>query len=276
VFKPTAMHHMDIPFPMQVVGAVGFAKQHLALPPELDERVARLIRACWAPQPADRPSFAQILEQLKEFRGELPAAVQAAPAGSGSQRADSGTTGGTAGDVLSLGGGDMAATVGSPPLEPGSDMLPAAAAAAAPEVYDGPLALQTPAPPAAAAAGGGARSYMAPAASLPIPRLPPPPMPGAGGGQAAALGRIAPAASLPVPGALQRSSSSGGGGGTAASGVSGAGAGALQPLSAGSAAGGPGSKARSSGGGGATASGDAGQAGSSLDNGPPTAPLIEI
>jgi DNA polymerase-3 subunit gamma/tau len=258
---------------MQVVGAVGFAKQHLALPPELDERVTRLIRACWAPQPADRPSFAQILEQLKEFRGELPAAVQASSAGSGSQRADSGTTGGT-GDVLSLGGGDMAAAAGSPPLDTGSDMLPAAAgpAPAAGEGYAGPVALQTPAPPppaAAAVAGGGARSYMAPAASLPIPRLPPPPMPGAGSGQAAALARIAPAASPPLPGALQRSGSSGSGG-AGGSGVAGAGAGALQVPAAGGAA----SKARSSGGGGSTV-GDAAQAGSSLD-GPPTAPLIEI
>jgi len=62
--------------PMQVVGAVGFAGQHLTLPSEMDPKVVQLILSCWAPQPGARPSFAQILERLKGFR-DLPACPQA-------------------------------------------------------------------------------------------------------------------------------------------------------------------------------------------------------
>uniref|UniRef100_A0A383V826 Protein kinase domain-containing protein n=1 Tax=Tetradesmus obliquus TaxID=3088 RepID=A0A383V826_TETOB len=58
--------------PMQVVGAVGFAGQRLALPPGLDSQVAGIINSCWASKPADRPSFAQLLERLRAFK-ELPA-----------------------------------------------------------------------------------------------------------------------------------------------------------------------------------------------------------
>lgn len=57
--------------PMQVVGAVGFANQRLAIPPGLDARVAALINHCWASDPAARPSFAQVLEVLRGFK-ELP------------------------------------------------------------------------------------------------------------------------------------------------------------------------------------------------------------
>jgi hypothetical protein len=45
---------------LQVVGAVGFANQRLALPPSLDARVAGIINHCWASDAAARPSFAQV------------------------------------------------------------------------------------------------------------------------------------------------------------------------------------------------------------------------
>jgi hypothetical protein len=45
---------------VQVVGAVGFANQRLALPATLDARVAAIINHCWASEAAARPSFAQV------------------------------------------------------------------------------------------------------------------------------------------------------------------------------------------------------------------------
>jgi hypothetical protein len=48
----------------QVVGAVGFANQRLALPPNLDARVASIINHCWASDAAARPSFAQVCALL--------------------------------------------------------------------------------------------------------------------------------------------------------------------------------------------------------------------
>jgi hypothetical protein len=75
---------------LQVVGAVGFAGQRLALPPNLDPQVAGIINSCWASKPADRPSFAQVLDKLRSFK-ELPACppppAAAAAAGDGSSGA---------------------------------------------------------------------------------------------------------------------------------------------------------------------------------------------
>jgi hypothetical protein len=45
---------------VQVVGAVGFANQRLALPSSLDARVAAIINHCWASEAAARPSFTQV------------------------------------------------------------------------------------------------------------------------------------------------------------------------------------------------------------------------
>lgn len=53
--------------PMQVVGAVGYAGQQLPLPPELDSRVASIIKQCWLTDSRKRPSFQELLVMLSQF-----------------------------------------------------------------------------------------------------------------------------------------------------------------------------------------------------------------
>lgn len=53
--------------PVQVVGAVGFQNRRLQIPKDLHPEIAAIIEACWANDPRDRPSFASIMESLKEF-----------------------------------------------------------------------------------------------------------------------------------------------------------------------------------------------------------------
>ncbi|KAL8159578.1 hypothetical protein V2J09_001115 [Rumex salicifolius] len=54
--------------PMQVVGAVGFQKQRLEIPKEVDPLVARIILECWQTDPNLRPSFAQLCVALKPLQ----------------------------------------------------------------------------------------------------------------------------------------------------------------------------------------------------------------
>ncbi|KAF8393527.1 hypothetical protein HHK36_021771 [Tetracentron sinense] len=51
--------------PMQVVGAVGFQNRRLEIPEEVDPMVAQIIRDCWQSEPKLRPSFSQLMSQLK-------------------------------------------------------------------------------------------------------------------------------------------------------------------------------------------------------------------
>ncbi|CAM6084867.1 unnamed protein product [Calypogeia fissa] len=53
--------------PAQVVGAVGFQSRRLQIPKDLHPEITATIEACWANDPRDRPSFASIMESLKEF-----------------------------------------------------------------------------------------------------------------------------------------------------------------------------------------------------------------
>ena len=50
--------------PMQVVGAVGYNRQRLQLPDDLQPDVSVLIGECWAEAPQHRPSFVEVLERL--------------------------------------------------------------------------------------------------------------------------------------------------------------------------------------------------------------------
>ncbi|CAI7814595.1 unnamed protein product [Closterium sp. NIES-53] len=50
---------------MQVVGAVGFQQRRLDIPASVDPAVSEIIRACWAEKPSERPSFSQIVHELK-------------------------------------------------------------------------------------------------------------------------------------------------------------------------------------------------------------------
>ncbi|KAF6253092.1 kinase-like domain-containing protein [Scenedesmus sp. NREL 46B-D3] len=97
--------------PMQVVGAVGFAGQRLALPPNLEPHVAAVINHCWASKPSDRPSFAQVLDKLRSFK-ELPACPHP-PATAAAADDGSGSFAAAASVRASSGGGAAAAAAGS-------------------------------------------------------------------------------------------------------------------------------------------------------------------
>ncbi|KAG5541896.1 hypothetical protein RHGRI_021658 [Rhododendron griersonianum] len=53
--------------PAQVVGAVAFQNRRLAIPQNTSPILASLMESCWAGEPAERPSFASIVEMLKKL-----------------------------------------------------------------------------------------------------------------------------------------------------------------------------------------------------------------
>ncbi|KAL3623380.1 copper transport protein ctr1 [Castilleja foliolosa] len=53
--------------PMQVVAAVGFKRQRLEIPRDMNPQIAAIIAACWANEPWKRPSFSSIMESLRPF-----------------------------------------------------------------------------------------------------------------------------------------------------------------------------------------------------------------
>lgn len=53
--------------PAQVVGAVAFQNRRLAIPQNTSPILASLMESCWADEPAQRPSFASIVETLKKL-----------------------------------------------------------------------------------------------------------------------------------------------------------------------------------------------------------------
>ncbi|XP_022937084.1 serine/threonine-protein kinase CTR1-like isoform X2 [Cucurbita moschata] len=53
--------------PAQVVGAVAFQNRRLSIPSSTSPLLASLIESCWADDPAQRPSFASIVDSLKKL-----------------------------------------------------------------------------------------------------------------------------------------------------------------------------------------------------------------
>ncbi|KAF8411354.1 hypothetical protein HHK36_003901 [Tetracentron sinense] len=53
--------------PAQVVGAVAFQNRRLAIPQNTPPMLTSLMESCWADDPAQRPSFANIVESLKKL-----------------------------------------------------------------------------------------------------------------------------------------------------------------------------------------------------------------
>ncbi|KAJ8773314.1 hypothetical protein K2173_028491 [Erythroxylum novogranatense] len=53
--------------PAQVVGAVAFQNRRLAIPQNTSPALASLMESCWADDPAERPSFRNIVETLKKL-----------------------------------------------------------------------------------------------------------------------------------------------------------------------------------------------------------------
>ncbi|EEF45788.1 serine/threonine-protein kinase EDR1 [Ricinus communis] len=54
--------------PMQVVGAVGFQNKRLEIPEDVDPAIAEIINDCWQREPDLRPSFSQLISQLRHIQ----------------------------------------------------------------------------------------------------------------------------------------------------------------------------------------------------------------
>ncbi|XP_061990276.1 uncharacterized protein LOC133708770 [Rosa rugosa] len=53
---------------MQVIGAVGFRNQRLEIPKDVDPQWASMTERCWHSDPASRPTFHELLEELKALQ----------------------------------------------------------------------------------------------------------------------------------------------------------------------------------------------------------------
>jgi serine/threonine protein kinase len=51
--------------PIQVVGVVGFQHRRLPIPEDVDPAIANIIQACWRMDPRQRPTFSEIMNELK-------------------------------------------------------------------------------------------------------------------------------------------------------------------------------------------------------------------
>eukprot|EP00850_Spirogloea_muscicola_P001951 SM000007S20911 [mRNA] locus=s7:899401:905780:+ [translate_table: standard] len=58
--------------PMQVVGAVGFQQRTLPLPDKVEPGIADIISACFRIEASERPSFTEIMAQLKPLQRPVP------------------------------------------------------------------------------------------------------------------------------------------------------------------------------------------------------------
>eukprot|EP00850_Spirogloea_muscicola_P001052 SM000004S14922 [mRNA] locus=s4:220990:227245:- [translate_table: standard] len=58
--------------PMQVVGAVGFQQRTLPLPDTVEPGIADIINACFRIEASERPSFTEIMAQLKPLQRPVP------------------------------------------------------------------------------------------------------------------------------------------------------------------------------------------------------------
>ncbi|XP_057809745.1 uncharacterized protein LOC131024241 isoform X2 [Salvia miltiorrhiza] len=68
---------------MQVIGAVGFMNQRLDIPNNVDAQWASIIQSCWSSEPRSRPSFQELVDQLKDMQRRCAIQHQAERAGSG-------------------------------------------------------------------------------------------------------------------------------------------------------------------------------------------------
>ena len=63
--------------PMAVVGAVGFQGRSLDIPEDMDPEAAAIIRSCFLSDPAERPDFGVVLNQLRSLRASIDARSRA-------------------------------------------------------------------------------------------------------------------------------------------------------------------------------------------------------
>jgi len=75
---------------IQVVGAVGFQNRRLTIPETVDSAIANIIQACWRMDPRQRPSFSDIMAELKPLAADNPRTPRpGAPGTPGGQRQSS-------------------------------------------------------------------------------------------------------------------------------------------------------------------------------------------
>ncbi|KAJ4963210.1 hypothetical protein NE237_023149 [Protea cynaroides] len=65
--------------PVQVVGAVAFQNRRLIIPPGTCPMLASLMESCWADDPWQRPTFANIVDSLKKLLKSPPQLIQMGP-----------------------------------------------------------------------------------------------------------------------------------------------------------------------------------------------------
>ncbi|XP_060174005.1 uncharacterized protein LOC132604495 [Lycium barbarum] len=63
---------------MQVIGAVGFMNQRLDIPKDVHPQWASIIESCWHSEPKCRPSFQELVEQLKDLQRQYVIQAQTA------------------------------------------------------------------------------------------------------------------------------------------------------------------------------------------------------
>lgn len=61
--------------PLQVVGAVGFQNRRLPIPDFVDPAIGAIIQSCWHNNPRLRPSFSEIMAQLKPMQRPIQAST---------------------------------------------------------------------------------------------------------------------------------------------------------------------------------------------------------
>ncbi|XLU97937.1 hypothetical protein S245_012277, partial [Arachis hypogaea] len=68
---------------MQVIGAVGFMNHRLEIPADVDPQWASIMESCWHSDPAQRPTFQELVERLREMQRRHAIQLQAARSASG-------------------------------------------------------------------------------------------------------------------------------------------------------------------------------------------------
>ncbi|KAL1320774.1 hypothetical protein HN51_065479 [Arachis hypogaea] len=68
---------------MQVIGAVGFMNHQLEIPADVDPQWASIMESCWHSDPAQRPTFQELVERLREMQRRHAIQLQAARSASG-------------------------------------------------------------------------------------------------------------------------------------------------------------------------------------------------
>ncbi|XP_071723547.1 uncharacterized protein [Rutidosis leptorrhynchoides] len=64
---------------LQVVGVVGFMDRRLDIPEKVDPQISDIIRDCWKSDPAERPSFEEIIQRMGDLVNSRTAAILRSP-----------------------------------------------------------------------------------------------------------------------------------------------------------------------------------------------------